>query len=570
MKNHTPFSSENEFDEEEFQSSSAIVDPSWESSSLGRRFSLGNTESYNRPSPLTLRFTNDVEEISEATEGNTSPPSTRSNSTRSNRSQSIRSLMKLITQARDRRPSGAAFSPDSSSSFTMSEPGVNELERVYSEPTQDTEERMLSRIDRRKENSAPEINGHLRGLELEIPELCRVLQTSLDEGMDNDVVNALLEQSGVPLTDRVLQELEDLKLISCIRSGKTVSVRPSNLVPGDVVYLQTGDIAPADIRIANHSADLKINTSALSPRNAKDDSIILVYSGSFVCIGWLRGIVCATGAATMSARISKAVTSPEPQSSRTVRNELYEKYSLLSHDPTPILGVRQSLANARATGRMENFRIPICMDLPTDYLGDLKSEAIQRHQEMFNAVRCSANRFAEDMIVLICDYANPHYFYKLEQICTIPSSMVLFLPLSEIKGFTEYFQRVQSETTWIVLEPDQIDEIKARVQPLKQNFIVVPDCPPHIKRDIISQLYYIGVIYFGGFDLAETALLDSCTLSICLGRSRICIERCNAVCLGSPLQRLTFSEGFLHWLNGKITEDDWEETDTGWERALRH
>ena len=91
---------------------------------------------------------------------------------------------------------------------------------------------MLDRINRRKDGSTPEIVGNLRGLELEIPDLCRALQTSLDGGLDNDVVTALLEQSGVPPKDKVLQELEDLKLIRCIRSGVMVSVRPSNLVPG--------------------------------------------------------------------------------------------------------------------------------------------------------------------------------------------------------------------------------------------------------------------------------------------------------------------------------------------------
>jgi len=549
--------------------SSVIVDPSWERSvtrSFPSRKNSNQTEVTDEissrpkhPSPLTL-YSDDVEEISEATEGNTTP------SMRSSRSQSIRSLMKLITRARDRRPSGA-FSPDSSSSFTMSDGCMMmDLEHNTEPTTQDTEERMLDRINRRKDGSTPEIVGNLRGLELEIPQLCRALQTSLDEGLDNDVVNALLEQSGVPLKDKVLQELEDLKLVRCIRSGKMVSVRPSNLVPGDVLYLESGDIAPADVRIADHSADLKIHNSALSPRNNKDDSIILAYSGSFVCTGWLRGIVCATGPATMSARISKEVASPEPLSSRNLRFKLYEKYHLLSQDPQPICTVRNKLKNAHIAGPMGRFRIPITMDLPSDYLRSLKQEAIKRHQTMFNAVKSSVRpTLADEMVVLICDYANPHYYYRLDQLCKIPPSMVLFLPGSEVREFTQYFQLVNSETEWIVMPHDAVD--KAMLQPTQRNFIIIADCPLHVKREVVSQMYYSGVLYFGGFDVAEESILSSCTLSICLGRSRICVERSNAVCLGSPLQRLIFSEGFLHWLNGKITEDDWQRVDTGWENA---
>jgi len=553
---------------------SVVIDPSYENSATASRSTSQMSVSRRRytdeytdemkatkhPSPLSF-FNDDEQEVSEPTEGNTSP------SMRSNRSQSVRSLMKLITRARDRKPSGA-FSPDSSSSFTMSDGcTLMELEQHQSEPTtQDTEERMLDRINRRKDGTTPEIVGNLRGLELEIPDLCRALQTSLDGGLDNDVVTALLEQSGVPPKDMVLQELEDLKLIRCIRSGVMVSIRPSNLVPGDVVCLQRGDIAPADVRIADHSADLKINNSALSPRNTMDDSIILAYSGSFVCTGWLRGIVCATGSATMSARINKEVASPEPLVSKNLRFELYEKYHLLSKDPNPITTVRRNLMDARKAGRMGKFRIPICMDLPADYLRSLKTEAILKHQEMFNAVKSTIQpTLADDITVLICDFANPHYYYRLDQICKIPPSMVLFLPESEVRGFREYFQTVKSATKWMVMKPDEID--KSEIQPTQQNFIIIPDCPPDIKREVVSQLYYIGVLYFGGFDVSEESLLDSCTLSVCLGRSRICIERCNAVCLGSPLQRLIFSEGFLHWLNGKITEDDWEGLDTGWKNC---
>ena len=121
----------------------------------------------------------------------------------------------------------------------------------------------------------------------------------------------------------------------------------------------------------------------------------------------------------MSARINKEVASPEPLVSKNLRFELYEKYHLLSKDPNPITTVRRNLMDARKAGRMGKFRIPICMDLPADYLRSLKTEAILKHQEMFNAVKSTIQpTLADDITVLICDFANPHYYYRLDQICS--------------------------------------------------------------------------------------------------------------------------------------------------------
>merc|ERR1719361_1454212 len=159
------------------------------------------------------------------------------------------------------------------------------------------------------------------------------------------------------------------------------------------------------------------------------------------------------------------------------------------------------------------------MDLPTDYLQSLKEEAIARHQQTFLDVQRAAQQYSrplklgDDIICLICDFANPHYYYRLEQISHIPASMVLFMPGHEVKELVEYFKIVNSPTSWIVMNPDSIN-ISA-FQPSCQNFIIVTDCPPRIKREVVSQLYYTGVLYFGGFEVAEESLLDSCTLSVC-------------------------------------------------------
>ena len=67
---------------------------------------------------------------------------------------------------------------------------------------------------------------------------------------------------------RAGKALEALKKMSApnakvIRDGEPLTISAGNLVPGDVVILETGDYIPADVRLFS-SINLKVEEAALT------------------------------------------------------------------------------------------------------------------------------------------------------------------------------------------------------------------------------------------------------------------------------------------------------------------
>ncbi|KAJ1931426.1 hypothetical protein FBU59_006714, partial [Linderina macrospora] len=112
-----------------------------------------------------------------------------------------------------------------------------------------------------------------------------------------------------------------------MRDGKRYKLSPADLVQGDIVYLQMGDKAPADIRIVDASMDAMFDRSALS--GAPDPTIgtvsytntnyletrNMVMQGANVTQGRCTGVVVATGDRTVIGRITKMMTRKKPDRS---------------------------------------------------------------------------------------------------------------------------------------------------------------------------------------------------------------------------------------------------------------
>ncbi|MEB3291455.1 MAG: HAD-IC family P-type ATPase [Leptolyngbya sp.] len=108
------------------------------------------------------------------------------------------------------------------------------------------------------------------------------------------------------------------------REGKTKQVSSRELVPGDMVLLNSGDKVPADLRLLR-GRTMQINESALTGESVAvekqpdldalpaDTSLAdrrnMAYAGSFVTFGQGEGIVVATGLSTETGRISKLMES---------------------------------------------------------------------------------------------------------------------------------------------------------------------------------------------------------------------------------------------------------------------
>ncbi len=99
-----------------------------------------------------------------------------------------------------------------------------------------------------------------------------------------------------------------------IREGKVEEILMRDVVPGDTILLNVGDIVPADAKISE-SRDLLIDESSLTgesfPRELQKGSA--VFLGTSVVTGEAKGIVEATGSRTKFGKISTHLVAPRPK-----------------------------------------------------------------------------------------------------------------------------------------------------------------------------------------------------------------------------------------------------------------
>ncbi len=141
------------------------------------------------------------------------------------------------------------------------------------------------------------------------------------------VLNAVL---GVSQENRANKALEALKQMASpqakvIRDGKILQVPSKELVPGDLVILETGDYIPADLRLVE-SVNLKIEEASLTgesvavEKNADEildgevsigDRHNLGFMGTIITYGRGKGIVVNTGMKTEIGQIAEMLESYE-------------------------------------------------------------------------------------------------------------------------------------------------------------------------------------------------------------------------------------------------------------------
>jgi Mg2+-importing ATPase len=121
--------------------------------------------------------------------------------------------------------------------------------------------------------------------------------------------------------EKALEALRALLPVECrvVRNGKEMSIPATELVPGDIVNIRSGDLVPADIRILE-SDGLEVNqatltgesvpqskSAALVTSSAAIDWTNIAFAGTVVVGGEGKGVVIATGARTQFGETASLV-----------------------------------------------------------------------------------------------------------------------------------------------------------------------------------------------------------------------------------------------------------------------
>lgn len=139
------------------------------------------------------------------------------------------------------------------------------------------------------------------------------------------ILNAIIGVIQEAKAESSLEALEKMSSPHCnvVRNGKIEEIESRNLVPGDIVELETGDAIPADLRLVE-AVNLKIQDAALTGESVPEEKFTTIipqdevalgdrdnlgFSSSIVTYGRGKGIVIATGMATEVGKIASMIQS---------------------------------------------------------------------------------------------------------------------------------------------------------------------------------------------------------------------------------------------------------------------
>jgi magnesium-transporting ATPase (P-type) len=134
------------------------------------------------------------------------------------------------------------------------------------------------------------------------------------------VINALLGFIQEGRAEKALESIRNMLSAEArtVRDGETRLVPAEDLVPGDVVLLESGDKVPADLRLTDvknlrteeaaltgESVPTEKSTGAVSGKATVGDRECMAFSGTLVVSGRATGVVVGTGADTELGRINQ-------------------------------------------------------------------------------------------------------------------------------------------------------------------------------------------------------------------------------------------------------------------------
>src|SRR5262244_315255 len=153
-----------------------------------------------------------------------------------------------------------------------------------------------------------------------------MLNLWVDAGIIFGVVllNALLGFIQEGKAEKALESIRNMLSAEArtLRGGETRMIPAEELVPGDIVLLESGDKIPADLRLADaknlrteeaaltgESVPADKNTDPVSTNATVGDRECMAFSGTMVVSGRSTGVVVATGSETELGRINQLLSS---------------------------------------------------------------------------------------------------------------------------------------------------------------------------------------------------------------------------------------------------------------------
>ncbi len=138
----------------------------------------------------------------------------------------------------------------------------------------------------------------------------------------NAIIGFIQEAKAVKAIEALAYSMTSTATV--VRGGERRQIPAAELVPGDIVLLQSGDKVPADLRILS-SRELQIDESTLTGESVPvqkqsgvlphdtllADRINMVYSSTLVTSGIATGAVVATGNSTEVGRINELIASAD-------------------------------------------------------------------------------------------------------------------------------------------------------------------------------------------------------------------------------------------------------------------
>jgi magnesium-transporting ATPase (P-type) len=138
----------------------------------------------------------------------------------------------------------------------------------------------------------------------------------------NAVIGFVQEGKAENALSAIRQMLSPTAMV--MRDGRRLSTRAEQLVPGDIVLLQSGDKVPADLRLlrvkglqiqesalTGESMAVEKNTDPVAKESVIGDRCCMAFSGTLVTHGQGTGVVVVTGVQTEIGRISTLVSAVE-------------------------------------------------------------------------------------------------------------------------------------------------------------------------------------------------------------------------------------------------------------------